>query len=155
MTKDVLISFSSIQSDLGGAEADIEEPEVDKKVTGVSKTELVIKGLYYNKNEKHYLLYNEVMEGFKEPVKTKVIFGVEDLEIIRSGPVNVRMFFQENKKNMTSYKTPYGNILLGINTKNMSILDNHDIIMVSVEYTLEADNKPISDCCITIKIQSL
>ena len=141
MTKDVLITFSSIQSDIAGAETD--------------KTESVIQGLYYKKNEKHYLLYDEVMEGFREPVKTKVIFEENALEIIRSGPVNVHMFFEKNKTILSNYNTPYGNIPLGINTKKISVSDDNEKIAVSVEYSLESENEPLSNCNITFKIQSL
>ena len=138
MTKDVLILFSSVSS---------------KDDVTVDKTESVIHGTYYKKNNNHYLLYDEVMEGFKEPVKSKVKFGSGFLDIVRSGPINVRMIFEENRKNMTSYNTPYGNLLLGINTKRISILDSPDEIELSVDYALEAENEPFSNCNIVIKIE--
>ena len=141
MTKDVLIQFSSMQSSAGGTEDTI-----------VDKTESVIRGTYYKKNENHYLIYDEMMEGFKEPVKTRVKFGLGFLDIVRSGPVNVRMIFEENKKTTTSYNTPYGNILLGINTKKVSILDAQDEIELSTDYSLTAENEHLSDCSITLTV---
>lgn len=138
MNKDVLVSFTSIQYDAGAA----------------NRTELDVQGLYYKKNNKHYLLYDEFMEGFKEPVKTKVIFAENVIEIVRSGPINVRMTFEEDKKNVANYLTPYGNIMLDINTKKISISETPDNIVISVDYTLEADNEKISDAGITIRIKS-
>ena len=138
MTKDVLISFSSIQYNAESVS---------------SKTEYAVQGVYYEKNNKHYLLYDEVMEGFKEPVKTKVKFGEDALEIIRSGPVSVCMLFEKNKKNVANYSTPYGEIQLGIKTKKFIISSSPNNISINVEYSIESDGELLSECIISIKIQ--
>ena len=31
------------------------------------------------------------------------------------------MVFEKNRKNLTYYRTPYGQMLIGINTKNMKV----------------------------------
>ena len=49
MTKDVLITISGIQM------MDEEDSDV----------EMIVRGDYYQKNGKHYILYEEVMEGFE------------------------------------------------------------------------------------------
>lgn len=140
MTKDVLISLCTVQSNFGEKQED--------------RTQTLISGNYYEKNDRHYILYDEVMEGFSKAVKTKVKFNENMLEIIRNGPIGVRMLFEENKKNVTSYNTPYGNILLGISTKKINIIVQPDIIEVDVEYTLDADGGHLSDCSMNMKIQS-
>ena len=86
MTKDVLISLRGLQFDQSGADAD--------------KIETITAGVYYEKNGNHYVLYDELIEGFEEPTKNKVKFGEHFLELSRSGAVNVYMIFEENKKNM-------------------------------------------------------
>ena len=48
MTKDVLITISGIQM--------IDEEDSD--------VEMIVRGDYYQKNGKHYILYEEMMEGF-------------------------------------------------------------------------------------------
>lgn len=140
MTKDVLISLCTVQSDLGETQED--------------RTQTLISGNYYEKNDRHYILYDEVMEGFSKAVKTKVKFSENMLEIIRNGPIGVRMLFEENKKNVTSYNTPYGNILLGISTKKINVIVQPDIIEIELEYTLDADGGHLSDCSMNMKIQS-
>ena len=99
MTKDVLISLRGLQ--------------FDQSDSDVEKIETIMPGSYYEKNGSHYVLYDEIMEGFSEPVKNRIKFGEHALELTRSGAVNVHMIFEENRKNMTSYNTPYGNILIG------------------------------------------
>lgn len=140
MTKDVLISLCTVQSNPGETQED--------------RTQTLISGNYYEKNDRHYILYDEVMEGFSKAVKTKVKFSENMLEIIRNGPIGVRMLFEENKKNVTSYNTPYGNILLGISTKKINVIVQPDIIEVDVEYTLDADGGHLSDCSMNMRIQS-
>ena len=51
---------------------------------------------------------------------------------------------------MTQYVTPYGEILLGIETKRICLEEQEHSIMVTVEYSLEADGEYLSDCKIVI-----
>ena len=152
MTKDVLIEFSSVRYNVDGEGIDNAGLESAK---AADKTESVMQGVYYEKNKKYYLLYDEVMEGFKEPVKTKVKFGEDELEITRSGPVKVRMIFENGKKNVANYITPYGSIQLEINTKSISISNSPDNISISIEYSLESGDELISECNIMIRVRPI
>lgn len=140
MTKDVLIYLHSCQH--GKSETDTEEIET------------VAVGTYYEKNGRHFLIYDEVLEGFDKSVKNKLKFEDDFLEITKSGPLNVRMVFEKNKKNMTSYNTPYGNIMLGINTKKIHISQESDRIVVDVEYVLDMNYEYYADCKIVMDICS-
>lgn len=140
MTKDVLISLRGLQFDQSEAEAD--------------KIETIMRGSYYERNNSHYILYEELMEGFEEPTKNRIKFGEHFLELTRSGLVNVHMLFEENKKNMTSYNTPYGNILIGIDTKKIHIDSNPDRIVVDVDYALDINYEYLADCKISVDIRS-
>lgn len=140
MAKDVTVYLNSIQSGRND-----EEPE---------KIETVAAGTYYEKNGRHFLIYDEAMEGFEKPVKNKLKFEDDFLEITKSGPLNVRMVFEKNKKNMTSYNTPYGNIVLGIDTKKIHISQESDRIVVDVEYVLDMNYEYYADCKIVMDIRS-
>ena len=167
MTKDVLIEFSSIQYGAGAAgtdsagsksvktdmTADNAESVSSKTDVIADKTEYTVQGVYYEKSNKHYLLYDEVMEGFKEPVKNRVKFGEDALEITRSGPVNVRMLFENNKKNVANYNTSYGEVQLGINTKKVNISNSPDNILINVEYAIESGGELLSECIIMIEVK--
>ena len=54
MVKDVLLSVQGLQM----------SPE-----DGSDTVELITSGEYYYRNDKHYLLYEEVTEGFAKPTK--------------------------------------------------------------------------------------
>ena len=140
MTKDVLISLRGLQ--------------FDQSDSDVEKIETIMPGSYYEKNGSHYVLYDEIMEGFSEPVKNRIKFGEHALELTRSGAVNVHRIFEENRKNMTSYNTPYGNILIGIDTRKIHITQESDRIVVDVEYALDVNYEYLADCQIVLDIRS-
>lgn len=140
MTKDVLISLRGLQFDQSDAEAE--------------KIETIMAGNYYEKNGNHYVLFDEVMEGFTEPVKNRIKFGEHALELTRSGAVNVHMIFEENRKNMTSYQTPYGNILIGIDTQKIHITQDAERIIVDVDYALDINYEYLADCQIVLDIRA-
>lgn len=140
MTKDVLISLRGLQFDQSDSDAE--------------KIETIMMGSYYEKNGNHYVLFDEVMEGFTQPVKNRVKFGEHALELTRSGAVNVHMIFEENRKNMTSYNTPYGNILIGIDTKKIHIAQESERIVVDVDYALDINYEYLADCQIVLDIRS-
>ena len=62
MTKDVLVSISGMHMDLISGMTD-EENEAIEVVTPAS---------YYCKNGKHYVIYDEVMEGVHGTIKNKI-----------------------------------------------------------------------------------
>lgn len=140
MTKEVLLTMRGLQFDQME-----ENPE---------EIETVTVGDYYKKNDKHYVIYEERTEGFEQPTKNRLKFGAHMLELSRRGLVNVHMVFQENKKNLTSYQMPFGQILIGIDTKKIEINEEKERIVVDVEYALDVNYAFLADCHIRITICS-
>lgn len=146
MTKDVLVSISGLHMDVN---AEIPGSEAEDVI------EVVTPATYYEKNGKHYILYDEVVEGVSGTIKNKIkISGTESVEIMKSGLSNTHMIFEKNKKNLTYYKTPYGQMLVGLNTKNMEVDASEETIKVLVDYELEVNHEPIAECKIRMKILS-
>lgn len=145
MTKDVLVSISGLHLDVV---ENISEEESEA-------IEVVTPANYYCKNGKHYILYDEVTEGISGVTKNKIkISGEDSLEIMKSGISNAHMIFEKNKKNLTYYQTPYGQMLVGVNTKNMEITVTEKNIDVSVDYELDVNYEPLADCKIKMNITS-
>lgn len=140
MTQEVLLTLQGLQFDQREEDAD--------------KIETVTVGDYYKKNGKHYVIYEEVTEGFSQPTKNRLKFSEDMLELSRNGLVNMHMVFQENKKNLTNYNTPFGQILIGIDTKKIQIKEQKDNIVVDVDYSLDVNYEFLSDCHIKISICS-
>ena len=145
MTKDVLVSIS-------GMHMGITEPQPDE---GDEPIEVVTPASYYCRNGKHYIIYDEVMEGMAGTIRNKIkITGDASVEIMKSGVSGTHMVFEKNKKNLTYYKTPYGQMLIGINTKNMKVSVSEDNIDVLVDYELDVNHEPLADCKIRMNITS-
>ena len=123
--------------------------------TGDDNIEVVTPANYYCKNGKHYIIYDEVLEGMAGTIRNKIkITGDASVEIMKSGVSGTHMVFEKNKKNLTYYKTPYGQMLIGINTKNMKVSVSEDNIDVLVEYELDVNHEPLADCKIRMNITS-
>jgi len=139
MQKEVLLTLKGLQFAVGeeGAEA----------------LETITPAEYFKKNESHYVIYEELTEGFLEPTKNIIKFKGSQMEVTKKGLMNVHMVFEEKKKNMTSYVTPYGNILIGIDTAKVDIREEEDQISVKVKYVLEANYEHLADCKIAVDIR--
>ncbi len=140
MTKDVLVSISGLQF--------IDDQDQAHPI------ELITPGEYYCRNGKHYILYDEVMEGFEGVTKNRIKIQDNCLDITKKGISNVHMVFEKNKKNMTCYETPFGNLMLGINANQIDFKQTEDSIDVSVNYVLDVNYEPLADCQIQINVTS-
>lgn len=138
MTKEILLSLKGLQ---------FENSDSGQELETITAAD------YYRKNGSHYILYDEVMEGFDDVTKNMIKFQDNCLEVTKRGLVNVHMVFEENKKNMTSYATPYGNILVGIDTGSVLVEEEEKQIRVQVAYTLEANYQYLADCRIEMMIR--
>lgn len=124
MTKDVLVKISGLQFS--------DDQDNDP-------VEIITTGSYYKKNGKHYILYDEVQEGFDGVTKSVIKVNDDFLDVTKKGVTNVHMMFEKNKKNMSYYNTPFGNLLVGINATDVKVNETEDNIDIKVDYKLEVN----------------
>ncbi len=139
MTKDVLLTISGLQF--------AEETETEP-------IEIVTAGTYSKMNGKHYIVYEEVMEGFEGTTKNMIKLSEDSLDITKKGVTNVHMLFEKNKKNVTYYQTPFGMILIGIDAEEIKVEETEENIEVNVKYALEANYEHLAACKIRMNIKS-
>ena len=139
MTKDVMISVSGIQFG----------PDVDGE-----KVEVITKGNYYEKKNKHYLLYDEITEGIDGVTKNTVKFDENAFQLTKSGVTNVNMLFEENKRNITNYITPFGSITIGIDAHNIEVIETDEQIRIRIDYALDVNYEHLANCEIRMDISS-
>lgn len=139
MTKDVLVAISGLQI---------------SQETEAEPIEVITPGDYYKKNDKHYIIYDEVVEGFDGVTKNIIKLHENCVDITKKGVSNVHMVFEKNKKSLTCYDTPYGSLMIGIRAKDISIQEKEDDISVKVKYALELNYEHMADCSIHMKIKS-
>ena len=116
--------------------------------------EIITTGNYYKKNGKHYILYDEVQEGFDGVTKSVIKVNDDFLDVTKKGVTNVHMVFEENKKNITYYNTPFGNLFIGIDAEKIQVEESEENINVNVAYALEANYEHLADCRIQMNIKS-
>lgn len=139
MTKEVLITISGLQI-------------MDEE--GSEPVEVITAGEYYYRNGKHYILYDEVMEGFEGVTKNRIRITQDCLDVSKKGVSNVHMIFEKNRKNLTSYQTPFGNLMIGIDARNLQISEEENMIDIKVDYDLEVNYEPLAECSLTMNIRS-
>ena len=116
--------------------------------------EVVTAGNYYHRNGKHYILYDEVVEGCSGHVHNTVKIGEESLEVLKKGITNVHMVFEKNKKNVSCYATPFGNLTVGIMAHRIRIEERDTDIDVEVGYSLDVNDEYLADCSIQLNVKS-
>ena len=139
MTKEVMISIRGIQFDDG------QDGE---------KIESIQKGEYYLKNNTHYIMFDEVIEGMDAPVKSMIKFKKGEMHLNKKGPVNVTMEFLEHKKTLTDYRTPYGNLVIGLEAYKVNFEEEEKRIVVKVDYAMDVNYEHLADCKIKIDIRA-
>lgn len=139
MTNEVLLTIAGLQLIDGDEETPVE---------------VVTAGDYYQRNGKHYILYDEVVEGCTGHIHNTVKIGKESLEIIKRGLSNVHMVFEKDRKNMTYYTTPFGSLAVGIMARRIDIEESDMNIDVQVNYTLDVNDEYLADCSIQLNVKS-
>ena len=119
MTKDILINISGLQMDV-----DPNDP-----------IEMMTTGAYYLRNGKHYILYDELSED-NEIVKNVIKIGPKSVELTRKGGQSSHMVFEEGKENLSYYDTPFGSLLMGVNTSNIDWIEEEEQMHLKVDYDL-------------------
>lgn len=139
MTKEVLVTICGLQNG----------PQTDGE-----PIKMTVEGEYFFQNNKHYILYEEVIEGETKPVKNRIKISNGAMELFKSGVVNVHMVFEENEKTMTLYHTPFGALEMGIDAKKVEIEESENEIHISVFYALEMNQEFVADCEISVYVKS-
>ena len=138
MTKDVLVSVKGTR--LMG--------------DGDDTVEVITAGTYYEKNKRHYILYDEAVECLEDVTHNIVKIGEDKVEVIKRGIVESRMTFEHGKKHKASYVTPMGLILLGITTSALEVKTDDTAISLHLEYALEMNGEYVSSCRTDIRASS-
>ncbi len=141
MTREVLIRISGLQMMASEEEAD--------------DVEMITTGDYFRKNGKHYIIYDEVMEGFEGNIRNTVKISPDSMDIRKQGIANAHMVFEQDKKNLTRYATPMGDMMVEVSTNRIQVDEQEDSLKVLVEYSLGINYEHISECNITMDVCSI
>lgn len=138
MKKDVLITILGSQT--------------DGKTTENSEVKTV--GEYYLKNDKHFLMFEELTEDH-ETIKTTMKIGGQNITLVRNGVQSTRMVFEKGEMNLASYVTPFGDITLGVNTGELELEESENHLKARVVYGLDMNGEFVTTNTIQIEVREL
>lgn len=139
MTNQVLLSISGLQFQEG------EELE---------PVEVLTMADYYFRNGTHYLLYEEPVEGSSEVIKNTLKIKKGCVEMLKKGPLNARMVFEQWKNQTAQYETPFGSIPVSISAGAVEVKEEEHDIHVELNYSLELNGEYLSDSRVTLHVKS-
>ncbi len=137
MTKDVLITITGRQL---GAEGD--------------SVSLNVPGTYHINNGKHYILYEEKIEGSKALSKNLLKISSGMVVLMKKGLVKSQMIFNIKESTHTVYPTLYGDIPLEINTKSIRTKEEGNCMELSLNYSLWSEGFHLSDNHLSVIIKT-
>lgn len=138
MTKEVWISIRGLQFEGG---------------TDTEEIEIIQKGQFYKRNGTSYLIYDELVEGTTDVIKNTIKFKEKEAQVSKKGVFNTCLSFIEGKKTLTNYETPYGNLMMGIETKEIEAEILEDSLVLRIEYALDINYEFLADCKICVEVK--
>ncbi len=136
MKKDVLVAIKGLQID------DMSEED---------SVEILVNGRYNEKNGKHFVRF-EQFEDDGTPTKNLLTFDEKTMELTRKGGTQLHLSFLNKEKTLTSYSTPFGSLMVGVNTDSISVEKSDDKIHAEVNYGLEFNYEFVADCHLSLDI---
>lgn len=107
---------------------------------------------YYYRNQTHYIIYEEVLDGTNGPTRNLIKIRPDSVEISKKGEVNTRMYFETGKCDQTAYYTPEGQINMGMDTHKVCLTETEKEILASISYAMLVNYQPVANCEISLRI---
>lgn len=137
MTKEVMVTITGRQTMDGEAQEPIEMVHV---------------GEYYEKNGTHYILFDEVVEGFSGSVKNIIKIRDRYLEVQKRGVIGSNMVFEEGKRQETTYSVPYGSFLMETATSSVQLRQTEELLEAVAAYEMSLNGARCADCDIRVAV---
>ena len=140
MEKNVVISIKGMQK-YEDADPDI--------------VELVTEGRLMRDGSGYTLSYQESeLTGLEGTLTTiQVEQEGEQVTLMRVGEVNAQMVFQEGRRHLSMYNTPYGAMAIGVNTRHLLADLNDQGGDIEIDYAIEIDHAIAGRNIFRIKIK--
>lgn len=137
MTKETILTISGLHTNDG----ETGEP-----------IEIITPAQYYLKNGKHYVMFDEVMEGVEGEIKSTLKLTKDRVELLRNGAAVTRMIFEENQEYQTVYQTPMGPLPLSLYTDRIFAKIGEEEITIEIDYSLKAEEAVLTESTIRLHV---
>lgn len=121
---------------------------------GSDKIETITPAEYFYRGGCHYLMYEDLDEESGQTTKNLLKWKPHLAELTRKGMIDVHMVFEEQKKNVSCYTTPFGSVTVGIDTSKVDMNEEAEKITLSVDYALDINYEQFATCKIDVEISA-
>lgn len=137
MTKDIILTISGLYSTEG---------ETDDPI------EIISPGQYFFRNGKHYVVFDEVIEGIDGVMKSTLKFTENQAELLRSGAASTRMIFEAGKEHMMIYQTPMGPLSISVCTDDVTAEFSEEQMNLEINYSLKTEGVVITENTVHLNV---
>ena len=117
--------------------------------------ELVTEGTLTGHDNGNYTLrYQESELTGLDGTQTTIQVEGGSVSILREGQVNSQMVFEEGRRHLTMYNTPYGAMTLGVNTRRMKVDLDETGGSIEIDYALEVDHAVAGENLFSIYVRT-
>ncbi len=103
--------------------------------------ELVTAGtLKWEGRGKYSISYQESELTGLEGTTTRLLVDGGKVTLLREGNINSQMVFEEGRRHLSMYETPYGALSIGVNTRRMRSTLSDTGGDLEIDYAIEIDN---------------
>ena len=123
-----------------------------QKADGVRNvTEFKTDGLFERKKDAYFIYFDEIDE---RDVKTKTVIRVTDdsMSLRRVGSVSETMMLRKNERHIMQYGTEVGELMFGVNTKDLKCRLDEKGGRITVKYDLEYNSSLMSEHGLSITV---
>lgn len=139
MTKDIILTISGLHETDGESDAPVE---------------IISPGQYFFKNGKHYILFDEVMEGLEGTIKSTIKISEKQIELLRSGAALTRMVFEKDREHNMIYQTPMGPLAISVYTEDIISDIREDEMNLGIIYSLKAEEQILTESHVRMNVCS-
>lgn len=108
--------------------------------TDQDTVELVTEGCLKGDGKSYVLSYQESELTGLEGTMTTIAVEGSRVTLMRVGEVNTQMVFQEGRRHLSMYNTPFGAMAVGINTHRLTANMNDHGGNIEIDYAVEIDH---------------
>ncbi|WP_026487043.1 DUF1934 domain-containing protein [Caldanaerobius polysaccharolyticus] len=117
--------------------------------------ELITEGNFYKKGNNYYIHYDESQLSGMEGTSTTIKIEPEKVVMFRHGNNGARMVFEEDKKHVAEYSTPYGEMDINVISKKLRVDFTDTSGELYVEYLLDVDDRIVSTNKIHVTVREV
>lgn len=137
MTKEVIVTLRGVHN------TEQEQGEPIETVSG---------GTYSYNDGIHEIQYEEIDEEDQQITKVTLRVDQDSVSMVKEGQLNTQMLFRQNQKTTSCYQTPYGDLVMGIDTECIEVQNTEECLEINMAYELDMNNHSFAKCAMYIKV---